>query len=502
MKEIRTSCSIYLKCVHLDIVEQKSAASIKLREHVLQLLAVVYIVPLVVYGYLGTFSRHLADDYCTADLIRGNFFLNLWHNYQTVSDRFSNFLFIAGTEILWTRSISVLSIVCLTLWVIGLAWFMIELSGTLGEAWPRSLALALSASLVFFAILQAPNPFQTLYWRASIAAHLVPLVLMPFLFAYLVKEIRKTYSDHVFIHVYPLIFIISFIIGDFSEPTVAVMILLLAIFFIAAWIYYKGNGRRQTLLLIACALSGGLAALLVMALSPANAFRLGTPPPPVPELVSLTLRYTVEYITGAFRNQPLPSLVSFLASFFLFFNRYNKNSKLSADRRNQFILFLGFLPILVFILIAASFAPSVYGQGFPLERARFSGTVIYVAGFMGMGGLSALLTVLWRPGFFSERMMTWMMTGFFLLITLYPLRHAWLTTGLIPEYRDRGAAWDAREAYIMELKAQGQIDLLIPQLDGVYGIKEMDVEATHWVNRCAAVYYGVNSIRAIPPDGP
>jgi hypothetical protein len=54
----------------------------------------------------------------------------------------------------------------------------------------------------------------------------------------------------------------------------------------------------------------------------------------------------------------------------------------------------------------------------------------------------------------------------------------------------------------MELKAQGQIDLLIPQLDGVYGIKEMDVEATHWVNRCAAVYYGVNSIRAIPPDGP
>ncbi len=493
---------IYLKHVHLDIVEQKSASSIQLKEHVLPLLAIAYFVPLLVYGYLGIFSRHLADDYCTADLIRGNFFLNLWNNYQTVSDRFSNFLFIAGTEVLWSRSISVLSFVCLTLWVIGLAWFMIELFGTFGEAWPGSLALTLSASLVFFAILQAPNPFQTLYWRASIAAHLVPLVLMPLLFAYLVKEIRKTRRDHVSIHTYPLIFIISFIIGDFSEPTVAVMILLLTIFFIAAWNYYKENGRRQTLLLIACALSGGLAALLVMALSPANAFRLGTPPPPVPELVSLTLRYTIEYIAGAFRNQPLPSLVSFLVTFFLFFNRYNKNSKLSADRKKHLILFLGFLPILVFILIAASFAPSVYGQGFPLERARFSGTVIYAAGFMGIGGLTGLLAAQSRPNFLSESLLTWMMISLFLLIILYPLRHAWLTIGLIPEYRDRGAAWDARDAYIMELKAQGQIDLLIPQLDGVYGIKEMDVEATHWVNRCAAVYYDVNSIRAIPPDGP
>jgi len=32
----------------------------------------------------------------------------------------------------------------------------------------------------------------------------------------------------------------------------------------------------------------------------------------------------------------------------------------------------------------------------------------------------------------------------------------------------------------------------------VYGTKELDTFETHWVNRCAANYYGVNSIRAIP----
>jgi hypothetical protein len=481
-------------------VNQKPAASLKIGEQLLKLLPIAYGLPLIVYGYLGTFSRHLADDYCTADLIRGNFFLNLWHNYQTVSDRFSNFLFIAGTEVLWPRSVSILSIVCLTLWAIGLAWLLIELALLAGETWSKPFALTLSASLIFFAILLAANLYQTLYWRASIAAHLVPLVLMPYLFLYLAKEIRKTGNFDTPTYAYPLIFVISFIIGDFSEPTAAVMIMLLVLLLISTWFFHKGKGRGHTLLLLGWALLGGLAALMVMALSPANAFRLGTPPPPFPELVSLTLRYTFEYITGTFRNQPLPALVIFLVSFVLFYNRYLFFPSLSSDRKNILLVLSGSLPVLVIILIAASFAPSVYGQGFPLERARFSGTVIFVAGMMVMGALVGVFVAQVRPGLLSERMLTGMMVVLFGLIILYPLRHAWLTIGLVPEYRDRGVAWDARQTYIMELKTQGQTDLLIPQLDGVYGIKEMDVDASHWVNRCAAVYYGVNSIRAIPPD--
>jgi hypothetical protein len=250
------------------------------------------------------------------------------------------------------------------------------------------------------------------------------------------------------------------------------------------------------------ALTGGLAALLVMAISPANALRLGTPPPPFPELVSLTFRYTIEYISGAFRNQPLPALVSFLVAFLFFFNQKFADTILSADRKNQLFRYLAIVPALGFILIAASFAPSVYGQGFPLERARFSGTVIYIASLMSMGGLAGVLAAQWRPSFLSGRVLGWMMICLFGLISVYPLRHAWLIVGLIPEYKNRGVAWDEREIYIMELKSQGHTDLLIPQLDGVYGIKEMDVDTNHWVNRCAAVYYGVNSIRAIPPDGP
>jgi hypothetical protein len=39
--------------------------------------------------------------------------------------------------------------------------------------------------------------------------------------------------------------------------------------------------------------------------------------------------------------------------------------------------------------------------------------------------------------------------------------------------------------------------LIIIQFDGLEGVKELDVNANHWVNRCAAKYYKVDSIRAI-----
>ena len=42
--------------------------------------------------------------------------------------------------------------------------------------------------------------------------------------------------------------------------------------------------------------------------------------------------------------------------------------------------------ILAYILIAVSFAPSVYGQAFPAERARFLGRLLMTAALMFEGG--------------------------------------------------------------------------------------------------------------------
>src|SRR3990172_1415109 len=93
---------------------------------------------LIVYGYLGTFSRHLADDYCSVDFIRTNFFSALWNNYLNVSDRFTNFMLIALSEFITPRSVSVLPALFITLWIAGIAWLLHEASCFSGKGWSKS----------------------------------------------------------------------------------------------------------------------------------------------------------------------------------------------------------------------------------------------------------------------------------------------------------------------------------------------------------------------------
>jgi len=90
----------------------------------------------------------------------------------------------------------------------------------------------------------------------------------------------------------------------------------------------------------------------------------------------------------------------------------------------------------------------------------------------------------------------------FLAITLlYPLWTAKQTFTIAADLHDWSTKWDAREAFLHSLIAQGQTDLIIPGLPGMYSTKELDVRPYYWVNRCAAQYYGVHSIQAIPaPD--
>ena len=46
-------------------------------------------------------------------------------------------------------------------------------------------------------------------------------------------------------------------------------------------------------------------------------------------------------------------------------------------------------------------------------------------------------------------------------------------------------------------RESGVSDVKIASFDSVYGITEIMPDPNHWVNQCAAKYYGVHSIVAI-----
>jgi hypothetical protein len=68
--------------------------------------------------------------------------------------------------------------------------------------------------------------------------------------------------------------------------------------------------------------------------------------------------------------------------------------------------------------------------------------------------------------------------------------------GSIPDYQTRANAWDARAASIEQGKAAGILDVETKALDSFGRIRELSDNSKLWVNKCAAIYYGVNSITA------
>jgi len=86
-----------------------------------------------------------------------------------------------------------------------------------------------------------------------------------------------------------------------------------------------------------------------------------------------------------------------------------------------------------------------------------------------------------------------------IILVLYPLRTAQRMSAEIPVYRERAAAWDAREAEIRTMKAEGAQDLVVRFLSEERS-QDLGDRRSFRLNRCAATLYGVNSIIAVPMD--
>jgi heme exporter protein D len=155
-------------------------------------------------------------------------------------------------------------------------------------------------------------------------------------------------------------------------------------------------------------------------------------------------------------------------------------------------------PLVLALLIAAGFSPSAYGQSFPVDRARFFANYLLSATLMLEGAfLGVWLSQIKWPVFHSIYALGATVLVL-LVLAVYPLRAGLQVLQNVPAYRARALLWDKRDAIIRAQVVQGETDLVIIQFDGVDGTKELDVSAAHWANGCAAQYYDVKSIRAIP----
>ena len=116
---------------------------------------------------------------------------SLAQRYMTSSDRFSNLLFVGVSEFLAPRNVQIVPVAMIVLFTAALIWLVYEIKRLLGLQWSLLVDILIGGLLAFFPIFEAPNRFQTIYWRSGMATHFAPLVYLTAFSALLLMLIRR-----------------------------------------------------------------------------------------------------------------------------------------------------------------------------------------------------------------------------------------------------------------------------------------------------------------------
>lgn len=445
---------------------------------------------LLIYAYLGFFTRYMADDYCLlVNMQSANVFASSWSKYLFESNRFSN-LFVLGFWELFPNNISFVPALHVILWVAGLFWLLNELNKVFNLKLNFPVVLLAAEILALFSFFMTPNVFQILYWRPGQVSYLTPVVFFTLVAAWLVNRIRLNKAT------LPLAFLfgfLAFFIGGLSETAGALHIAILSLVILCVFLFDKSPRRAPALTLLTALLIGALIALVAMFLAPANAVRINDEngSPPLMTALLRTFEYAFLFLRISVTTIPIPVL-GLLAISSLMTMLVVQNQPAVKFEARVYWMFL-ILPVLLYGLVFASFAPSAYGQSYPVERVRFPAHFMLTIVLTAFGICAGyVLSYIKFPAFAR-----YVVAALAFVSLLYPL---WMMRQPLATYEFRrvfALRWDEREQIIYDMKANGETDLVIPGLDGYEGTKELDVRPFFWVNKCAAQIYGVDSISAI-----
>jgi hypothetical protein len=197
---------------------QRRFSAEKRLETALALGVFAVLVALALYAYLGIFSRYGSDDYClSAFFLQGNLINAMIQRYMVSTSRYTNIIFIGVADKLFGwYNVAILPALMLTLFVSGLYILLKEIGEILQLKWNRGMFFFLSLFVVYFSVTQAPDLYETLYWRAGMTSHFAPLVFIPFFGTFLLRQIIRSQNRLPTLWVQIACFIIPLVIGGLS----------------------------------------------------------------------------------------------------------------------------------------------------------------------------------------------------------------------------------------------------------------------------------------------
>lgn len=470
------------------------------------LVAAGFLLALAFYAWIGSFMRYMGDDYCYGMILSQMGFwqaqgFSYFFSTPYTGDRFSLTFFSDLFHLLGPKFSGWLPGLTLAAWVVGLALALRQLNRLLKMAAKPLLWLAAAAAFVFFVLYQAPDLAESFYWRSGMLPYTMPLLGDAWLAAWLLALIQK---PRMHWYELPGVGLLAAANAGFSETAVALQTGGLGIGLIIALLLHRyRTSSSKAWKPVAIALAGTIIAMVAMLLSPSNTARLNTLPQPLGPISSLelSLRYAFAFTFESLRGLPVPSMLGLALSAALGFELAGASSGLQKLRWRSWLGGCALAVALGFALLICSMAPSVFIQTwYPEPRALIVARLVLELILFSLGGLMGWFIRGILPGGGVLRLGRIAVLVLALACATYALRGAARQLSDLPGYRQYAAQWDQRDAFIRQERKLGVRDVtVIPLAHPLLRGGDINEDAGHWYNQCAAGYYGIDSIHAAAP---
>jgi hypothetical protein len=445
---------------------------------------------LATYAYLGSFTRMLADDFCSMGWAnRLGLLRSVWFWYINWSGRYTAFAsdWLIFRSILGPYKIYLLVPVTILCWLVFL---FLTIYFLLQKTQPSVFlhAAALAGVFLFLVLLLSPDISQSLYWWNGMRSYALPLVVISFYF--LLFQLFKQLNIPT-LWAGLLGFLLLFLSGGLGE-TAAVAQTALLLFLIGLDLLKFTDRPRNEMIVLYASLAGAICSLVVIILSPGNKLRQAQlpPSPDIVTLLSISLQAYGKFLANFFSEPAgIPGLAgAFLAAVWI----GSQYAELASSR--------GWLiPVCMLggVLISfACFPPGVYGYSEPPPpRIDIIPVFFLVGGFLCSGFVFGS----WLAGTFAFR---WLDSIPFIVLIVLLMGFTSLTTishlvGRRNEFALFAEKWDQVDAQILQARAENLKSINIPAMENWAGLQRPNHNRNYWPTQCYTVYYG---IQVLGPD--
>jgi hypothetical protein len=471
------------------------------------LLAACFILALIAYAYLGSYSRYMADDYSALRPVQTHGFLGAqisW--YQAWTGRFSYTFLNSVAALLGPGMPRVTPGLLLALWFAAAVWAIYHLHSLSGSiSWSR---VVLFAGFIIFATLEtAPNVSQSLYWQAAALTHVAPFIPLSFYVGLVSRGMSKKHED--FSRKFNLVCagILTFVAGGLADAYVVFQTCGLILSILAVQIFAGTHVKSRIRAFLVVGLIGSLIAFTVLLASPGNSVRQAFFPKHVSSwnIFGLTIFYSLGFVAKLLLTHPIIVLASVTLPLLIVLREFSLGYAPRWDHRLCIRLLL-LIPATVLLLIMCCTGASVYAISVMLpERARILLSLIFICGTVVWSRAAAeylagkLLTISWK----RKQIISISASLCLLLLTLSPLISSFSILTIREKARSFAADWDRQDSQLRAAKQNGVADVTVQQIGDFQsrigkgpGDLHLRTDSGFWINQVTASYYGLKSVRA------